>query len=294
MKTIIGVFDDATEARRAMEALRDGPLMLDDVSIISKAGDATGENTEDVSAGEGAAVGAVWGGLVGLAALLIPGVGPFIAGGALFAALTGAVTGAVVGGISAALIDFSGIPETEARGYEEDVRGGKTLVAIKARDEDAAEVQRILTSSGADQVRGDTTGAAGTIGAPARVMMYDDQGQRVEQAMEVGGSRHTHGIYDYPAGATRQAGKSWTSGEVIGEGQGRGPHTDTGKYDADQWIGEGQGPGKTPGDTWTSGQVVGEGQGKGQHTDTGEYDAKQWVGEGQGDRPSTTDEPTKR
>ena len=111
-------------------------------------------------------------------------------------------------------------------------------------------------------VRGDTTGAAGTIGAPARVMMYDDQGQRVEQAMEVGGSRHTHGIYDYPTGATRQAGKSWTSGEVIGEGQGRGPHTDTGKYDADQWIGEGQGPGKTPGDTWTSGQVVGEGQGK--------------------------------
>ena len=44
----------------------------------------------DVSAGEGAAVGAVWGGLVGLAALLIPGVGPFIAFGALGAALTGA------------------------------------------------------------------------------------------------------------------------------------------------------------------------------------------------------------
>jgi hypothetical protein len=280
-----------------METLRDGPLMLDDVSIISKAGDAAGENSEDVSAGEGAAVGAVWGGLVGLAALLIPGVGPFIAGGALFAALTGAVTGAVVGGISAALIDFSGIPETEARGYEEDVRGGKTLVAIKARDEDAAEVQRILSSSGADQVRGDTTaatGTAGTMGAPARVMMYDDQGQRVEQSMAVGSSTKRHGIYDYPTGATSQAGQSWTSGEVIGEGQGRGPHTDTGKYDADQWVGEGQGPGKTPGDTWTSGQVVGEGQGKGPHTDTGEYDAKHWVGEGQGDKPVSDNTPKRQ
>src|SRR5690242_1677589 len=82
-------------------------------------------------------------------------VGPFIAGGALFAALTGAVTGAVVGGIAAALIDFSGIPEEEARGYESDIRNGKTLVAVKARDEDAAAVQQILTSSGADGLRGD-------------------------------------------------------------------------------------------------------------------------------------------
>jgi len=125
MNTIIGIFDDPTSARRALDTLRDGPLPLDDVSIISRttAGDATGQS-EDVSAGEGAAVGAVWGGLVGLAALLIPGVGPFIAFGALGAALTGVVTGAVVGGIAAALIDFSGIPEADARGYEQQVHSG--------------------------------------------------------------------------------------------------------------------------------------------------------------------------
>src|SRR5689334_6857136 len=146
MNTIIGLFDDQITARRAVETLRDGPLPLEDISVIAQNADGSIDkgNSGDVSAGEGAAVGAVWGGLVGLAALLIPGVGPFIAFGALGAALTGAVTGAVVGGISAALIDFSGIPETEARGYEEDVRGGKTLIAVKARDEDAAEVQRIL------------------------------------------------------------------------------------------------------------------------------------------------------
>ena len=293
MKTIIGVFDNALEARRAMEMLRDGPLMLEDISIITKASEAAGDSTEDVSAGEGAAVGAVWGGLVGLAALLIPGVGPFIAGGALFAALTGAVTGAVVGGISAALIDFSGIPETEARGYEEDVRTGKTLVAVKAKDEDAAEVQRILTSSGADQVRGDTASTSDMATAPARVMMYDEQGQRVEQARAVGDSHSPRGVYDYPTGAAGRARQSWTSGEVVGEGQGSGPRSNTGKYDAEQWVGEGQRPGKTPGDTWTSGEVVGEGQGEGPNTNTGEYDAKQWVGEGQGERPASED-PTKR
>src|SRR4029079_5036241 len=146
MNTIIGVFDNPTDARRAMEALRASPLPLDDVSIISRtaAGDAATRDSEDVSAGEGAAVGAVWGGLVGLAALLIPGVGPFIAGGALFAALTGAVTGAVVVGISPALIASSGIPEHEARGYEEEIRNGKTLIAVKANDEDADEVRRVL------------------------------------------------------------------------------------------------------------------------------------------------------
>jgi len=296
MKTIIGVFDDATQARRAMEQLRDGPLMLDDVSILSKADEAGGENSEDVSAGEGAAVGAGGGGLVGLAALLIPGVGPFIAGGALFAALTGAVTGAVVGGIAAALIDFSGIPEEEARGYESDIRNGKTLVAVKARDEDAAAVQQILTSSGADDLRGDQA-ATSMRTAPSRVMMYDEEGQRVEQARAVGDGHmhaagsHTHGIYDYPAGRVDQSGQTWTRGEVVGEGQGEGRRTGTGTYDADQWVGEGQGPGKTPGKSWTSGEFVGEGQGEGPRKDTGTYDTDQWVGEGQGDRPATDDTP---
>src|SRR5215212_10526240 len=155
MNTIIGVFDDQMAARRALETLRDGPLPLEDISIIAQNADGTVDNgsSGDVSAGEGATVGAVWGGLVGLAALLIPGVGPFIAFGALGAALTGVVTGAIVGGISAALIDFSGIPEDDAHGYEQEIRAGKTLVAVKARDEDASEVRRVLAAGGADSIR---------------------------------------------------------------------------------------------------------------------------------------------
>src|SRR5262245_477394 len=131
MNTILGVFDDPADARRAVDALRASPLPLDDVSLVTRAAEsgAAVANTDDVSAGEGAAIGAVWGGLVGLAALLIPGVGPFIALGALGAALTGAVTGAVVGGITAALVDFSGIPAEEARAYESMVAEGKVLVA---------------------------------------------------------------------------------------------------------------------------------------------------------------------
>jgi uncharacterized membrane protein len=157
MNTIIGMFDDPTTARRALDTLRNSSLPLEDISLIAQNTDGTlaADNSGDVSAAQGATVGAVWGGLVGLAALLIPGIGPFIAFGALGAALTGVVTGAVVGGISAALIDFSGIPEDEAHGYEQQVRDGKTLLAVKARDEDSAEVRRILNEIGASTVRDD-------------------------------------------------------------------------------------------------------------------------------------------
>jgi len=248
MNTIIGIFDDPTRARRALETLRDGPLPLEDISIIAQNTDGTVNtgNSGDVSAGEGAAVGAVWGGLVGLAALLIPGVGPFIAFGALGAALTGAVTGAVVGGIAAALIDFSGIPEDEAHGYEQQIRAGKTLLAVKARDEDTSEVRRILDEIGASTVRDDQADLSATVRRPVRVAMYDDQGQRVGEQRELGAT-HQHGIYDTPAAGRTD--RAWTSGEVVGEGQGSGPRKDTGRYDAEQWVGEGQGDRPTTDDT---------------------------------------------
>src|SRR5262249_3052578 len=160
--------DDPASARSALEALRDGPLPLEDISIVSRATEsgAAVANDTDVSAGEGAAVGAVWGGLVGLAAPLIPGRRPLVSPWRLGAALTGAVTGAVVGGIAAALIDFGGIPEEEARRYESLIHEGKTLIAVKARDEDASEVQRILSSFGAQPVPGDRVASA-----PAHVAM---------------------------------------------------------------------------------------------------------------------------
>ncbi|MEO8026753.1 MAG: DUF3341 domain-containing protein, partial [Bryobacteraceae bacterium] len=72
-------------------------------------------------ASAGAASGAVLGGalgwLVGIGALAIPGIGPFIAAGPIVAALTGVGIGATVGGLSGALVGM-GIPEYEAKRYE--------------------------------------------------------------------------------------------------------------------------------------------------------------------------------
>jgi uncharacterized membrane protein len=255
MNTIFGVFDDAAMARRAVDALRASPLQLHDVSIVAPdAGGGTTHSAEDVSAGQGATVGAVWGGLVGLGALLIPGIGPFIAFGALGAALTGAVTGAVVGGITAALVDFSGIPEHDARDYEAMTRDGKTLVAVKARDEDAHEVHRLLTTAGADSINDSETGTFVPWNQPV-VTMYNEHGNRLEENLDANAAIHTsmvndtaappgltndtvysstaRGIYDTPASADtedygahppvpteeRAVGQGWASGDATTSGQ---------------------------------------------------------------------------
>jgi uncharacterized membrane protein len=256
MNTIFGVFDDAASARRAVDALRASPLKLDDVSIVSRHADSDGVThaDDDVSAGQGATVGAVWGGLVGLASLLIPGIGPFIAFGALGAAITGAVTGAVVGGITAALVDFSGIPEADARNYEEMANAGKTLVAVKARDEDAHEVHRILTTAGADSINDSETGTDVSWNQPV-VTMYNERGNRLEENLDANPfinaslvddtaappgltndtvySSTPRGIYDAPASADtedygahpptpaqeRAVGQHWTSGDATSRSQ---------------------------------------------------------------------------
>jgi uncharacterized membrane protein len=182
--TILGIFDDPVAARRAMDELRASALDLHDISVISRSGEGATDG-EHLGAGEGAAIGAVWGGLVGLAALLIPGVGPFVAGGALFAALTGAATGAVVGGVAGALMDSAGLSEEEARNYEAQVHGGKTLLAVKARDEDALTVRRILVNAGAISLRDNQTDITGR-NAPVNIATDNVAGRSIAQELEAG------------------------------------------------------------------------------------------------------------
>ncbi len=95
-----------------------------------------------------------------------------------------------------------------------------------------------------------------------------------------------------PAEQTEQ----WTSGQVIRDGAeaDKQPRKDTGKYDARQWVGEGQGA-KQPesGQQWTSGQVISDEPeaGKEPRKDTGQYQTDQWVGEGQGTEAQPAEKP---
>src|SRR5204862_18902 len=139
--TVVGLFHESWQAQNAIEALKDAGFSAHDISVLMQDRGQTRDFAADTgtNAGAGAATGAVTGGvlgglggwLVGIGALAIPGVGPFIAAGALGTALTGAALGAGVGAIAGALIGM-GIPEEEAKYYENEVRGGRTLVTVRA------------------------------------------------------------------------------------------------------------------------------------------------------------------
>ncbi|HEV2096801.1 MAG TPA: hypothetical protein VGQ82_09890 [Chthoniobacterales bacterium] len=104
----------------------------------------------------GAATGGVTGGVIGLlagiGALAIPGVGPFIAAGPIMAALSGAAIGATTGGVVGGLIGM-GIPEIEAKRYEEKLKTGNYLVAVHAHDGDQQNrAKEIFKNAGADDI----------------------------------------------------------------------------------------------------------------------------------------------
>jgi hypothetical protein len=81
-----------------------------------------------------------------VAAGLIPGLGPAIAGGTFMALLASAGTGAAVGTVLGALVGL-GIPEDEASFYESEVANGRTVVTVHSADR-VTEADAILRAHG--------------------------------------------------------------------------------------------------------------------------------------------------
>ena len=161
-KRAIGTFPNRQQAETALNQLRDSGFSMDSVSILAKdtgesdqiAGtDVTdrGETEAQEGAGIGATTGTVLGGLggllVGLEALIIPGIGPFIAGGAIATTLAGAGLGAAAGGIVGALTGL-GIPEEEAKAYSERVSRGDYLVILDGPEDKINRAAALLMSLG--------------------------------------------------------------------------------------------------------------------------------------------------
>jgi len=164
MKTVVGLFDDLSDARDAVDELVGAGFDRNDISLIASDRDQTYSThlDTDVDAevaaeqgAEGAVAGAVAGGaigglagvLLGIGAFAIPGIGPIIAAGPIVAGLTGAGIGAVVGGLTGALVSW-GIPEEEAGYYAEGIRRGGTLVGVKTDESRVDEAVSIMNDHG--------------------------------------------------------------------------------------------------------------------------------------------------
>ena len=111
-------------------------------------------------AGTGVVLGGAMGWLLGIGAIAIPGLGPFIAAGPIMAALAGAGVGGAVGGIAGALIGM-GIPEYEAKRYEGRVKDGGILLSVHSDNSEwTKRAKEILKRTGAQDIS--SSGEAGS------------------------------------------------------------------------------------------------------------------------------------
>jgi hypothetical protein len=170
-RAIVGVFEDRLRAEEAVDALHQAGFAHDKIGYALRGSDAVAggmiTDADGAKDAKGAVAGAVTGGMVGgvLAAgisLLIPGVGPLVAGGILASFFGGAIAGTAVGGILGAMTGL-GISEDEARHYERAFHEGKAIVAVKpgARHADAAD---ILVRFGGHNVHTEATSPVRTEG----------------------------------------------------------------------------------------------------------------------------------
>lgn len=171
------------QAVRIVNQLKLANFSNNDISVLlpDKHGTKDFAHEQHTKAPEGATTGGVTGGvlggalgwLVGIGALAIPGVGPFIAAGPIMAALGGAAVGGAVGGIAGALIGL-GIPEYEAKRYEGKVKSGNVLISVHTENsEEIKRAREIFKREGAEDIS--STGESSTPkdkkdeGQPARI-----------------------------------------------------------------------------------------------------------------------------
>jgi hypothetical protein len=166
---VTGLFRDRDSAERAYQSVTDRGYTKDDVNLAMSdetrkrhfGSDTSGRSTElGTKAAEGAGIGGAIGGSLGAIAAAIAAVGTSIAlpglglviAGPLAAAIAGAGAGAATGGIVGALIGW-GIPEERVKHYDQGIREGGILMAVRPRnDEDAAHLESSWRSNQGEHV----------------------------------------------------------------------------------------------------------------------------------------------
>ena len=156
---VTGLFPDRDSAERAYQDLSARGYNNDDVNLVMAdetrkrhfSGSDSTKTELGTKAAEGAGVGAGIGGTLGAIAaavaavgtsVVLPGIGLVIAG-PLAAALVGAGAGGAAGGLLGALIGY-GIPEETVKHYEQGIKDGGILMAVKPRTD--ADTQHFTTN----------------------------------------------------------------------------------------------------------------------------------------------------
>jgi uncharacterized membrane protein len=164
-RVIAAVFPNYEAAEQAISRLRLEGVPDEAISVITQHAPESErkDNVKQVSADnkgtgavKGIGIGAGVGALFGLAAIFIPGVGPFITAGALAttlgtvggAAASGAIVGGTAGGI-VGLLENYGLSSEDAKRFSGDLEKGSVFVGVAATGTiDAGGVRQIMAENG--------------------------------------------------------------------------------------------------------------------------------------------------
>jgi hypothetical protein len=148
---VFAIVSNAVQAESVVDELRLAGFSNSDISVLFPDVEGTREfaHAKSTKAPEGAVVGASAGGvagglagwMLGMGALAIPGAGPLLAVGPIFAALSGIAVGGAAGGIAGALAGL-GFPEYEAKLYAGKLKDGNILIAAHTEDSSEAKSAR--------------------------------------------------------------------------------------------------------------------------------------------------------
>jgi hypothetical protein len=159
---VYGIYSHRSQAEAGVDRLIGAGFRKEDISVLMQDNSGTKDfaHEKDTKAPEGTTAGVIAGGaiggafglVVGLGAIVIPGLGPLLAAGPIIAALTGIGSGGIVGGIIGALVGM-GIPEYEAKRYEGHVKSGGILASVHCDNREwVAKAKDALRHTGADDI----------------------------------------------------------------------------------------------------------------------------------------------
>src|SRR5262245_54645235 len=168
MKTVVGTFQTREQVELAISSRGRANIDRSRINVLTPGAserEVRAVPEEDAEAeGMGTALGAVVGGATGLSAgyalptvitLLVPGLGPVVAAGAVGAALLG-LGGALGGAAAGHALETrltEGLPKDELPVYLDALRRGRTVVVVLAEDDDQAlSVREILEDAGAESL----------------------------------------------------------------------------------------------------------------------------------------------
>jgi hypothetical protein len=157
---VLALFDDPASAARAAAALHALGVARDDLSVIARSHDEEVAAARALDATPGveiedsmraARLGELGAHVLAAMAIVMPGIGPVVAGGPL-AARMGEAAGHAAGSLADHLAS-AGLSRAEAEALEAAVERGSWLLGVHVRRGDGANVAETLSAAGGTSVR---------------------------------------------------------------------------------------------------------------------------------------------